>query len=147
MFQQFFLFCGMIVTDVTKPCKVVNLEKVEVHFYPNNISEVFAKDGIVISKADVLEIRRHNLEQFNGERFFSLVNLLDSGKMVEMEVDAQQLTSSAEFAKQMFAKAICVKSLGFRLIVNRYLKFFKPKVETKVFNSREEAIQWFYSKM
>lgn len=145
--QHFFIFWCMISVNLATPVRIVQLEKVEIHFHEHNISEVFAKDGIVVSRADVLEIRKHNLEQFNGERFFSLVNLLDSGKMVEMEADAQQLTSSAEFAKQMYAKAICVKSLGFRLIVNRYLKFFRPKVETKVFNSREAAVQWFISKM
>ena len=137
----------MIFVDLAKPVRIVQLEKVEIHFHEHNITEVLAKDGIVITRADVLEIRKYNLEQFNGERFYSLVNLLDAGKMLEMEADAQQLTSSAEFGKQMYAKAICVKSLGFRLVVNRYLKFFRPKVETKVFNSREAAVQWFISMM
>jgi hypothetical protein len=56
--------------------------------------------------------------------------------------DAREYISSEEVSDILKADAFVIKGLALRIIGNGYLKINKPKRPTRLFNSKEDAIDW-----
>lgn len=56
--------------------------------------------------------------------------------------DSREYIASEEVSAILKADALVIKGLAMRIIGNGYLKINKPKRPTRLFNSREEAIDW-----
>ncbi len=56
--------------------------------------------------------------------------------------EAREYTASKEVSDVLKADAFVIKGLALRIIGNGYLKINKPSRPTRLFNSREEAIDW-----
>lgn len=56
--------------------------------------------------------------------------------------EAREYTASKEVSEVLKADAFVIKGLALRIIGNGYLKINKPSRPTRLFNSKEEAIDW-----
>ncbi len=56
--------------------------------------------------------------------------------------DAREYIASEEVSNILKADAFVIKGLALRIIGNGYLKINKPKRPTRLFNSKEDAIDW-----
>ena len=56
--------------------------------------------------------------------------------------DAREYISSEEVSNVLKADAMVIKGLALRIIGNGYLKINKPKRPTRLFNAKQEAINW-----
>lgn len=56
--------------------------------------------------------------------------------------DARKYIASEEVSDILKADAFVINSLALRIIGNGYLRINKPKRPTRLFNSKEEAIDW-----
>lgn len=74
----------------------------------------------------------------NGQK---LPHLITASKFVIMEKEVMEFIS-AEANKYGKADAFVIHTLAQKIIGNFYLKFHKPKVPTKFFQSKEKALKW-----
>lgn len=56
--------------------------------------------------------------------------------------EAREYTASKEVSEVLKADAFVIKGLALRIVGNGYLKINKPSRPTRLFNSKEEAIDW-----
>ena len=68
----------------------------------------------------------------------------NSEKDISSTPDARAYLSNNKSLRLMKAHAIVAKELPVRLLVNSFIKFNKPIVPFKSFNSYDQAIQWLY---
>ena len=108
--------------------------------YDDQILVVNPKVGIVLDKADMVEMLNEAITFTNGERYYALI---DTSNHVETTVEGRNYYSTSELSKYRFADAFVVKSLAVKLVVNFYIKFNKPPVLSKTFNDKESALEWF----
>lgn len=69
-------------------------------------------------------------------------NLFEFEPNVDIEPEVRAWASSPTGNKNTIADALLISSLPHKLIANFYVKFNKPVKPTKIFNSREKAVQW-----
>lgn len=74
-----------------------------------------------------------------GKKFYLLTVTNDSFTATSevREYAAENIASTG-----IIANAICLKSLPIRFIINAYVKFNKPNVPTKTFNSESATYEW-----
>lgn len=109
---------------------------------------VTLKDGIVYVKynRDVtidIELQARTLVAFNeitGKELMPFLFEADLGVSVTKEARDNAITQ--EEITPCKATAVVVQNIAYAMIANFYMKFNKPKRPYKVFNDKEEAIQW-----
>lgn len=74
----------------------------------------------------------------NGQK---LPHLITASKFVIMEKEVMEFVST-EANKYGKADAFVIQTLAQKIIANFYIKFHKPKVPTKFFQSKEKALNW-----
>ena len=119
--------------------KKIELEKLTIELISSNILLISLKDSVVIEEADVIEVKKHNLELTQGKDY---VIVFDSGNYTTISEEGRKLMSSPEIELNRKASAFVINSLGQKLIANFYLKVDRPKVPTKFFSDKEKAMNW-----
>lgn len=66
------------------------------------------------------------------------------GEYASTDESNRKFVANGEGLKYSKAEAFVLKNLAHRIIARIYLTFDKPKKPTKMFSTREEAIQWLY---
>lgn len=56
--------------------------------------------------------------------------------------DASEYAASETAGRYTLADAIVINNFAIRIATNFYIKIFKPKRPTKMFNSEEKAVDW-----
>lgn len=105
-----------------------------------NILFYRVKQDIII---DVLEINEmiDYVTEFIGET--KHYGLVDFGTSVGSTTEGRKsYAKSAYINKYRKADAFLVKSLAVRLIANFFIKVTRPEINTKLFTSEEQAIEW-----
>lgn len=115
----------------TSKCRITLLEP--------NLLENFVLDYAVIELEDLLEAKKINQELTKGEPY---VAILTFGEMTEVTKAAREQIASFEHKQNTIAKAILVNDIGNRLLGNFYLSVNKPFIKTRLFTSRENALDW-----
>ena len=115
----------------TSKCRITLLEP--------NLLENFVLDYAVIELEDLLEAKKINQELTKGEPY---VAILTFGEMTEVTKAAREQIASFEHKQNTIAKAILVNDIGNRLLGNFYLSVNKPLIKTRLFTSRESALEW-----
>ncbi len=87
--------------------------------------------------------------QINHEALLKLVDsdkkhpaLLDGDDFANVTPEGRRLVRELEPLIPVSARAMVIKQLGHRIAGNFYIKFHKPIIPTRIFNSHEEAIIW-----
>lgn len=115
----------------TSKCRITLLEP--------NLLENFVLDYAVIELEDLLEAKKINQALTNGEPY---VAILTFGEMTEVTKEAREQIASFEHKQNTIAKAILVNNIGNRLLGNFYLSVNKPFIKTRLFTTRESALEW-----
>jgi hypothetical protein len=115
----------------TSKCRITLLEP--------NLLENFVLDYAVIELEDLLEAKKINQELTKGEPY---VAILTFGEMTEVTKAAREQIASFEHKQNTIAKAILVNNIGNRLLGNFYLSVNKPFIKTRLFTTRETALEW-----
>ena len=101
--------------------------------------EDFKKD-IQIDAADIRENIAASLKLTNGKRHTAV---LDSrGRNMTITNAAMKLGASAEVTKDRIATAHLTESISRNILGNLFIKFFKPKIQNRMFSNEKEALAW-----
>lgn len=103
------------------------------------IVENIIHDYVTLDIENVREIKEINKKLVSEHPYAVLV---DSGLFTSITMEARKLSASSEFAESTVAKALLVRSLGHRMVGQFYIKVNKPRINTKIFSDREQAIEW-----
>ena len=101
-------------------------------------------DGSNIDVIDLTEIRNIN-RTLTKDKPYSI--LLDAGKFTSITAEAREISATEEFSKNLIAKAFVIHSIPQRIVGNFYIKVNKPFASTKLFTSKEKAIEWLIDEL
>lgn len=76
----------------------------------------------------------------NGDKFYR--NLYEFEPLVDLEPEVRAWASSPEGNKRTIADALLISSLPHKLMGNFYIRYNKPVKPTRIFSSRENALNW-----
>jgi len=77
----------------------------------------------------------------NGKKVKTLIDIRNiSFNYIPKEV--LQYLSDNTYNQYQVAVAVVINNLALKILANFYMKVFKPKVNTKIFDSEEKAMQW-----
>ncbi|MCC6371663.1 MAG: hypothetical protein IT236_11710 [Bacteroidia bacterium] len=119
--------------------KTVEIEKARLTLLEEGIIEVYFMGDKTIEVADIMEVRRINLNLSEGRPYAVLV---ESEDMTSYSRETRELLASKGFMGLTKAKALVFKNLAQRIIGNFYLHVNKPHIKTRLFNDRRKAIIW-----
>ena len=122
----------------------IDFDKFHLTLVENGIIENYVKPGVLIEAADAWEIKRQNLILSDQKEYCVLVV---SGHLSSVSKEAREVVASREFIGKTLAKALLVDSLGHRIVGNFYLSVNKPKIKTKTFSDRTEALKWLRNQL
>lgn len=111
----------------------------ELSFHDKNIIRFRLYDDIDIEKKDAEEAIQAINTLSKGKKYYLLT---ETGDNFTATAEARNYMANNIGSTNSVANAIYLKSLPIRLIINVYVKFDKPVVPTKVFNSEQAALQW-----
>lgn len=100
--------------------------------------------GHIIDLEESVQLNIAQGDLLKGQMGSGLV-LMVADSTTQFTNDARDFSASKEGLRFSMAEALVVKNLAQKLVVNFYLKFNKPSVPSKAFNTEEEAIKWLLS--
>lgn len=95
-------------------------------------------NGVLVETEDLVALRRANIQLMQDHPYCVL---LTGGKSI-ISKEARELAASQDFSKRTVAMAIVVESRWSRILANLYIRVNKPKLKTKIFDEREDAVDW-----
>ncbi len=117
--------------------------------HENEYMTSWVEDGIIwaVYKPTVREITLEITRQVVQDRISASKGItrplfIDMGKVVDVDQASREYFSEGDGAKYLSAAAILVKSEINKFLANIYIRFNKPKIPTKFFTKRDEAIRW-----
>lgn len=117
----------------------VNLNKSFVSLIDEQIVHVHLKTNQEIEFKDVQEIILAIGALSKGEK---VPVFIDAGNFININQEAFTLSASEVGNIYTLADAIAVQNLGQKLLANFYLKNDDPKVPTKIFTDKKDALEW-----
>lgn len=95
-----------------------------------------------LEEVDIIHLKhlRNSIETLSKGK--KMLIYLDTYNFMAITPEARKYTTTEEASEYSLANAVLIDSLPKKLIFNFYLKINTPLVETKGFNSKEEAMKW-----
>ena len=110
------------------------------YFIQDEILNLVYKKGISVDLDNVKENLKLRQSFQKGKK---LLVLIDVTEVWDYSSDAKEFAASQDVADLSIAQAIIIgRSLPTIILANFYIKVNRPKVPTKLFGSRESAIDW-----
>jgi hypothetical protein len=120
------------------------------------MKKIELKHSIIILRDDgIIELHTNENHEYaiddvieNVETFGLLTNgekapvLIIGGAFTSVSKEARGFMATHESLKYSLKEAFLLNSLAQKLLINFYIKFDKPLIPTKVFNQKQEAINW-----
>lgn len=118
--------------------KEINTSKV-VHYIKNDVLHIVFKNDVIVDLDDMIESKkvREELQKGNPMKVF-----VDARGLFQITKDAREFASLEENAKMSSKMAIVVNSLGIRMVANFFVKVNKPNTPSKMFSTKEKALEW-----
>ena len=101
--------------------------------------EFKVKKNVTLQASDVWESRDLSVNYISNKKFYVL---FEGDEDAEISGDARRAGASEEYTHHVAALALYSNKLHEKIIGSLFLKINKPKLPTKFFDSREEAINW-----
>lgn len=101
--------------------------------------EFKVKKNVTLHANDVWESRDLSVNYIPGKKFYVL---FEAEEDAEVSGDARRAGASEEYTHHVAALALYSNKLHEKIIGSLFLKINKPKLPTKFFDNREEAINW-----
>ncbi len=122
-----------------KYIKQVDLRSSTVTLRADGIMHFDIKAVEEFTEEDVKEILRTVKEIGHGSRFLNLVTF---PAFVAVSKEARALSASKEGNEYTIADAMVVSSTAIKLVMNLYISFDKPVRPTRIFNTKDKAVEW-----
>jgi hypothetical protein len=126
------------------PTKEFDCERFKMKIGDDLIKEIVVKRAQVFGEADVMESKQLSCEYKPGAKFYVL---MEGEEDATVNNAARRLAASREYAQYTSALALCSSNLALRIMGNLFLKVNKPAVQTRFFETREEALAWLHKQM
>ena len=119
--------------------KMISIHSADISIESDDLIKVKIFDNIDFEKKDAVELLKAFTDLTAGNKYYMLTLTNDNFTATSevREYIAKNISSTG-----IIANAICIKSLPIRLIVNAYVKFNKPSIPTKTFNTEAVALEW-----
>jgi hypothetical protein len=104
------------------------------------IKEITVKKGVEFSAQDMSESMRLSINEFKPNTRFYVLLIGEEGSNVSNE--AKRLAAAEVYKKYTHALALCSKNPLQAIAGNLFLRINKPKIPTRFFETREEALFW-----
>ena len=101
--------------------------------------EFKVKKNVNLQASDVWESRDLSVNYMPGKKFYVLFEAEDEA---EISGDARRAGASEEYTKHVAALALYSNKVLEKIIGSLFLKINKPKLPTKFFDNREDAVLW-----
>ncbi|MES2591169.1 MAG: hypothetical protein V4608_04735 [Bacteroidota bacterium] len=125
--------------------KVVETEKYIFRVYnENHFLEYTVKEGVTVGVEDVLAGKRLIESISPGIKFYVLAQGIN---FFTITADARRLSATKEFADNTVAIAFFTTNMSILLLGEMYNKISKPAVLTKIFNNKDNALEWLSLQM
>lgn len=101
--------------------------------------ELVIKNNAVFDTADIIESKKF-ITQVLGEKKAYI--LMEAEGTFYTSREARELAASPEHSTHHGAVAFCSDKLAYKILGKLYIKINRPKVPTKYFTKRKEAVKW-----
>ncbi len=117
----------------------INSEKTIVSLIENNIIHIHLKSNQEIALNDAQEVLESMGIVGEGKKYPVFI---DVGEFVNIDDDVRVFSASKAGNIYTIADAIAVDNIAQKLLANFYLKNDHPKVPTKIFSNKHDALAW-----
>jgi len=124
--------------------ETVSASKFSVTLLEPKIIEIQHFDNVEIEVDDLHEVTDISMKLVNYSPYAVLIL---PGKFTTFSLEARELGASDKLEGDRVATALVAKSLPYKLIGNFYLQFNKPTSTTKMFKTRDAALDWLREKL
>ena len=125
-----------------KILKNIKFEYADVQLLDVGVIRIEMLGGEIIDLEECVRLNIAQGELLGGK--LGLV-LMVAASTTQFTSDARDFSASKEGLRFSKAEAMVVRNLAHRLIVSFYLKFNKPSVPSKAFDTEEDATNWLLS--
>ena len=129
------------MTDTVKILEEKKFKALSMYLREDGIMNTVFEDNILITMEDTAGALNW-VESLGAEKY---LNLFEGGYNTDFDAFVREYASSAEENKYTIADAIVTSTMSLNMVAKFYIQFNKPHMPTKVFKSRDEAIQWLLS--
>lgn len=125
--------------------QIIETNKYKFKIYSNEAyMEYCIKEGVSIDVPDILEGKRLVTEAFPGVKFYVMAEGIN---FFTLTPEARKLCATAEYSDNTIAIAFYTTNVSILLLGEMYNKINKPVVPTKIFNNRDNALEWLKEQM
>lgn len=117
----------------------IDLKKATVIIADNDLVVVRIKKNQLIERRDIYDIFNAHQRVF-GETKRYVLFVTDNSSAIT--ADGREASSEKKLNQFAFAKAVVVKNLANKLVVNFFIRVDKPEALTRAFDSEERAMAW-----
>lgn len=103
------------------------------------IKEIKVKKNVTLQANDIWESRDLTINYIPDKKFYVL---LEGEEDSSVSGEARRAAASEEYKQHVAALALCSNKLHEKIIGSLFLNINKPKVPTKFFDNREDALVW-----
>jgi hypothetical protein len=119
--------------------KVYETVSFRMTIHDNLLKEFVVKKNATLSEEDIRLSMRYSEEHRPGAKFFVLVEGEDGGRI---SPEARRLAASPEYSQATAALALYSPNVLMAIAGNLFLKINRPKVPSRFFDQRANAIAW-----
>ena len=127
--------------ETIKIVKEKRFKAFSMYLREDGIMNTVFEDNLLITMEDASSALNW-VESLGDEKY---LNLFEGGYNTDFDAFVREYASSVEENKYTIADAIVTSTLSLNMVAKFYIQFNKPHMPTKVFKSRDEAIQWLLS--
>lgn len=106
--------------------------------YEDDIYHVVVKKGEHITM-DFIQLGYAFLDENGAGRYY---NIYEFGSFSDVDPKVREWMAAPPVRSYTIADAIVINSLPLKMLADFYLKFDKPVNPTRIFNSRDKALDW-----
>jgi hypothetical protein len=110
--------------------------------HANGIIEAVCSDNFVYEVEHLNENLECIIDWSKSEKKLMLNSV---APYTSITAEARKYIANSPHLESLIAEAFVIHSLAHRLLASFFIKIDKPKLPTKFFNKREEAIEWLLS--
>ena len=119
--------------------KIIELETARIQLREDGIMHIHIKEGREMHLNDAIQVIEAVGKLGNKQKYPVLI---DCGEFATIDKEVRIFSASKKANIYTLAEAIAYHSFAHKLLINFYVDYNKPTIETKVFSNNEEAITW-----
>ena len=119
--------------------KIIELETARIQLREDGIMHIHIKEGREMHLNDAIQVVEAIGKLGNKQK---VPVLIDCGEFATIDKEVRMFSASEKANVYTLAEAVAYHSFAHKLLIDFYVDYNKPSIETKVFSSNEEAVDW-----